>query len=128
MKLETPFTGQLAQLGVRARGGQYLSLRGVWDLHPGAVVYHRPAGLADTTVIGEIQGLHTWAGVLYCTGMGAAFLEQVLKGNTHALSLEMTGMHQQGAKDSPVIVSGTVRAALLVRAADFGWTGTGEKA
>lgn len=125
MKMETPFTGALAVLGVRGRSGHHLSLRGTWTLAAGAVVYHRPQGLTGglgTTVIGHITGLHAWAGTLYATGNGAEFLKQVLDGGTHALSMEMLNMEfEQRGLDSMYITGGQVRAALLVKATDYSW-------
>lgn len=126
MKMETPFKGALAVLGVRGGAGHLMSLRGTWTLAAGAVVYHRPLGLTGglgETVIGHITGLHAWAGTLYATGMGAEFLKQVLDGGTHALSMEMRGVQTEAlGSDTKLITTGQVRAALLVKASDFGWS------
>lgn len=125
MKMETPFTGQLAVLGVRGKAGHFLSLRGQWSLSPGAVVYHQPEIMSGTahgrTVIGHITDLHLWAGNLYCTGSGTDWLDELLRKGTHALSVDMVDTQIEGTTDAPVISAGRVRAAMLVKADDFGW-------
>lgn len=122
MKMETPFSGALAVLGVRGRSGHHLSLRGTWTLAAGAVVYHRPEGVVGAeTIIGHITGLHSWAGVLYGTGLGAEFLAQVLNGGTHALSMEMRNMEFEQNPGMVFVTAGQVRAALLVKATDYSW-------
>jgi hypothetical protein len=131
MKMETPFTGQIASLGKRSASGHFLSLRGVWTLRQGAVVYHRPEGLegrvgVGTTVIGEIQSLHVWAGRLYCTGLGVAWLSDMLRAGSHALSMEMRDIKTEGTQNLPVIVAGCVQAALLVKGAQYSWTEKGK--
>lgn len=123
MKMETPFSGALAVLGVRGRSGHFLSLRGTWTLAAGAVVYHRPMGLdghteIGTTVIGHIIELHTWAGELHCTGYGVQWLSQMLRSGAHALSMEM---HHMQKDPLDVLTAGQVRAALLVKASNYSW-------
>ena len=123
MKMETPFTGQLAVLGVRGNGGHFLSLRGRWRLAAGAVVYHQPLGLDDgrtpvgTTVIGHITGLDVWQGNLAVSGNGVTWLADMLRAGTHALSMDMRDTVVEGGEQWPVIAAGTVRAALLVKKA-----------
>jgi hypothetical protein len=124
VKMETPFTGWLAVLGVRGKAGHFLSLRGQWTLSPGAVVY-QPEIMSGTahgrTVIGHILELHVWAGNLYCTGWGADWLHDLLHKQTHALSMDMVDSQVDGPDVAPVVVAGRVRAAMLVKADDFGW-------
>lgn len=136
MKLETPFTGALALLGVTGRNGYHLSLRGQWELREGgAPVVHRPAGLegAGTTVVGHITELRTWAGVLYGSGMGVAFLRNVLRAESHALSLEMDIMrHDKGMEGvapgrGVYVIGGRVYGALIVKVSAFNWYGMGEQ-
>lgn len=129
MRLETPFTGKLAVLGERGRSGHLLSLDGIWDLHPAAVVVHQTRigelEFGGATVIGEIQRVgvmpQTYGQVLMAWGVGASWLAELLDSGTHALSMEMDLMTRM--TDHYDIGAGRVRGALLVRADAFGWAG-----
>lgn len=134
MKLETPFTGKLAVLGQTARTGHFLALNGVWELKPGAVVFHQTRigelEFGSPTVIGEIKELEVEYGdpsgklCLYAQGLGTTWLAEVLDSGSHALSAEMDMMFSNQMTDTVLRVdAGRVRGALLVRADAFGWSG-----
>jgi hypothetical protein len=132
MKMDTPFSGTLALLGATGRNGIHLSLRGQWELREGgAPVYHRPAGLegAGATVIGQINALHVWSGMLYGTGDGVPWLANLLQEGSHALALEMDIMRHDKGMEGAVpgrgqyIVGGRVYGALIVKASAFNWHG-----
>lgn len=132
MKLQTPFTGKLAVLGATSRAGHFLSLNGVWELRPGAMVYHRAQldGLSFgvATLIGEMHELyvqnHAGHLSLHVKGLGTTWLAEILDGGTHALSMEMDMMFIRRMTDTMLQVdSGRVRGALLVRADTFAWAG-----
>lgn len=135
MKLETPFTGKLAVLGVRGRLPHVLRVDGNWELRPGAVVYHQTRigelEFGSPSVIGEIQRLvtyHTNDGeppFLTAEGLGTTWLAEILDAGTHALSMEMDLMTVAGCSHPANIniVAGRVVGAMLVRADAFGWTG-----
>lgn len=128
MKMETPFTGQLAVLGVRGRSGHLLLNGEHYTLRPGATVAHATR-IGDvelhTTVIGEITSVIVKDSVLYAQGMGVSWLDSILLEGSHALSMNMDNMttssgHVFGQLD---VISGRVSGALLVRADAYGWAG-----
>ena len=123
MKLETPFTGKLATLGVQARTGLTLRVDGNWELKKGAIVNHA-SNIGDRqyfpTCIGYLHELEVRENVLYGKGMGAAWLAAVLDEGTHALSMEMDLLTRRADQD---IVAGRVAGALLVSVSAFAWTG-----
>lgn len=129
MKLQTPFTGRLAMLGVQGRLPHVLRVDGNWDLKPGAVVYHQTRigelEFGSPTVVGDIQELyvqnHAGHLSLHAKGLGTTWLAEVLDSGTHALSMEMDMMTR--LRTDHDIVAGRVAGAMLVRADAFGWTG-----
>lgn len=133
MRLETPFTGKLAVLGVTARTGHFLALNGVWELRQGAVVYHQTRigelEFGGATVIGEIKELRAEYGdpsgklCLYAQGLGTTWLAEILDSGSHALSMEMDTMHYEQKGSMMLVSAGRVRGAMLVRADAFGWAG-----
>lgn len=129
VKMETPFTGQLAVLGVQGRLPHVLRLDGNWELKPGAVVVHQTRigelEFGGATVIGVVERLevkpHMEHGhVLLGSGLGVSWLAHLLDEGSHALSMEMDLMTRRAHHE---IVSGRVVGALLVRADAYGWAG-----
>jgi hypothetical protein len=56
-----------------------------------------------------------WQANLSASGTGVAWLADMLRAGTHALSVDMRDTVVEGTSDAPVITAGTVRAALLVK-------------
>lgn len=128
MKMETPFTGKLAVLGVRGRSGHLLAVDGKWSLRDAAPVTHATemGGLHYfPTAIGRIQRLRIDhpAGVMYAEGVGVEWLAQLLEAGTHALSMDMDNIVDLGKPGYVDAVQGRVAGALLVRADAFAWAG-----
>lgn len=130
MKLETPFQGALAVLGVRGRSGHLLALGGAWALNPGAPVKHATkVGEVElyATIIGEITRIavmpQTYGMVLMAYGHGTTWLADLLDEGSHALSTDMANMTFDHVPAGLDVIAGQVRGALLVRADAFAWAG-----
>jgi hypothetical protein len=129
MKMETPFTGTLAVLGVRGRTGHMLALDGTWTLRSGAPVAHATR-VGDVelhrTVIGEIKRIDVvrrdGAVVLVAYGEGASWLSDLLDAGSHSLSMDMDNIVDTGTTGEVDAQQGRVSGALVVRADAFAWS------
>lgn len=126
MRMETPFTGQLAVLGETSRSGLNMALDGVWELREGAPVTHatQMGGVHYfPTAIGEMHSLvirETGGMVqLWVEGMGVSWLSELLDKGTHKLSMDMDLVNVD--HKTALVKSGRVRGALLVQPTAFGW-------